>query len=431
LSWNAKLAAVVAGSSLVDFYLGQALENSVAPWRRKIFLTASIMMNLGLLFYFKYSNFFLQSLGEFLHRAGFHGELPFLNVILPIGISFYTFEAISYMVDIYSGRVKAEKNPVHFLLFITFFPRMVAGPIIRARNFLPQLKREKRFDLGLQYVIMGLFKKIAIADRMAYLVEPVYANPAQYSTSAVWIAVVAYSLQVYCDFSGYSDIAIGTAHMLGFKLPVNFDMPYASRNIAEFWRRWHISLSTWLRDYVFISLGGSRGTFLKTTWTLLLTMTLCGLWHGAKWTFVGFGVLQGIMMIAHKSFRQFCKVRPAWRTPLETGWGVALRIAFTYWTFILSLVVFRAVNYAKAGEIYHALFASQHGMFVKHPVGPWSLIFAFSLIVICHVAVEGGLWKKISLQLRPAVSGLAYACVIALIGMLITGSQQAFIYFQF
>ncbi len=236
---------------------------------------------------------------------GVHGTMPVLDVVLPIGISFYTFEAVSYSVDVYARRVQAERNVIHFLLFITFFPRMVAGPIIRARNFLPQLKRTKRFDwarieLGVQYVVLGLFKKVAIADRMACLVDPVYASPEKYSTSAVWVAVLAYSLQIYCDFSGYSDIAIGTAHMLGFKLPENFNMPYLARNIGDFWRRWHISLSTWLRDYVFIQLGGSRGTLLKTAFTIMMTFALCGLWHGARWTFVAWGAIQGGLSVAHR-----------------------------------------------------------------------------------------------------------------------------------
>ena len=267
MSWNAKLAAVVATSSLMDYFIARTIEASTGEWRRRRLLAMSIVMNLGLLFYFKYTNFFLESLGQLLGRLGLEHHMPFLEVILPIGISFYTFEAISYTVDVYHRHAEAEKNPLHFLLFITFFPRMIAGPIIRAKNFLPQLKREKkfswaRFDLGLQYVLMGLFKKMAIADRMSYLVDPVYQSPGQFSTGAVWVAVVAYSLQVYGDFSGYSDIALGTAHMLGFKLPENFNMPYMARNIAEFWRRWHISLSTWLRDYVFIPLGGSKGTYL-------------------------------------------------------------------------------------------------------------------------------------------------------------------------
>jgi len=436
MSWNAKLAAVVAASSLIDFFIARTIEDSPVEKRRKALLAVSIVMNLGLLFYFKYANFFLQSLHEMLARLGVHQQMPLLDVILPIGISFYTFEAISYTVDVYHRHADAERNPLHFLLFITFFPRMVAGPIIRAKNFLPQLRREKkfswaRFELGLQFILMGLFKKLVIADRMANLVDPVYQSPGQYCTGAVWVAVVAYSMQVYGDFSGYSDIALGTAHMLGFKLPENFNMPYIARNIADFWRRWHISLSTWLRDYVFIPLGGSKGTYLKTSVTLFLTMTLCGLWHGAKWTLVGFGMVQGVMMITHRTLRIWCKTQPRLKASLETGFGETLRIAVTYWTFIVSLVIFRAQDFSTAGTIFHRLFTAQHGSMVRRPVGPWALVFVFAVVAISHVVVESGFWKKISLRIPLPAWGFAYAAVLAFICVIRTEGQKAFIYFQF
>ncbi len=436
MSWNAKLAAVVAGSSLIDYYLARALEASAGERRRKALLVTSIVMNLGLLVYFKYSKFFLHSFQDLLHALGVSVPVPELNIILPIGISFYTFEAVSYMVDLYMRRIEAEKNPVHFLLFISFFPRMVAGPIIRARNFLPQLTKEKRFDgarldLGLQYVLMGLFKKIAIADRMACLADSIYATPSSYSTSAVWIAIMAYSLQIYCDFSGYSDIAVGTAHMLGFKLPQNFDMPYLSRNIAEFWRRWHISLSTWLRDYVFISLGGSRGTEAATAMTLMTTMTLCGLWHGANWTFVAWGVLQGLMMIAHRAFRNFCKVRPACEAMLQARGGGALRIAITVVAVTLAWVVFRSPDFATAGRVFHALFIPQRGVMVRFPVGPWSLGLAVAIAVVAHAVAEMGLWRKISAKMSAPARGIAYAAAAVSIFMMATNAAKPFIYFQF
>ncbi len=436
MSWNAKLAAVVAGSSLIDYFLARALERSESDGRRKAFLVTSIVMNLGLLVYFKYTKFFLSSFVDLLQRTGFHAHMPELSIILPIGISFYTFEALSYMIDLYMRRIQAEKNPIHFLLFISFFPRMIAGPIIRARNFLPQVPRDMRFDgarfdLGLQYVLMGLFKKIAIADRMACLADPVYSAPSNYSTGAVWIAVIAYSLEIYSDFSGYSDIAIGTAHMLGFKLPQNFDMPYLSRNISEFWRRWHISLSTWLRDYVFISLGGSRGTAAMTVFTLMTTMALCGLWHGANWTFVAWGVLQGVMMLIHRVFRFFCKTRPAWQAALETAWGAAARVLITFLAATLAWVIFRAQNFPTAGAVLHALFFPQKGVMVRSPVGPWSLVVALTIVVLAHAAAEAGLWKKFSAAWSPPLRGTAYAVAAVAIFLMATNTAKPFIYFQF
>jgi len=420
----------------MDYFIARTIESSTGEWQRRRLLGMSIVMNLGLLFYFKYTNFFLESLGQLLGRLGMEHHMPFLEVILPIGISFYTFEAISYTVDVYHRHAEAEKNPLHFLLFITFFPRMVAGPIIRARNFLPQLKRNKRFswarfDLGVQYVLMGLFKKMAIADRMSNLVDPVYQSPGQYSSWAVWVAAVAYSLQVYGDFSGYSDIALGTAHMLGFKLPENFNMPYMSRNIAEFWRRWHISLSTWLRDYVFIPMGGSRGTLVRTMFTLMMTFALCGLWHGARWTFVAWGAVQGVMMVAHRLFLGWCKVRPKVREMLETKLGTTLRILATYWACVLSFVIFRSQDFQRMKLMFHAMFHFQEGMEVRYPVSSDSLIFTFVLVAISHLVVEFDLWKKITPRLTPLEWGLAYTVIIILAFMMASESQKTFIYFQF
>ena len=435
MSFNAKLAAVVAASSLIDYFVGRALERSEGG-RRKAFLLASIAMNMGLLVYFKYANFFLHSIQDALGRFGLREQMPVLNIILPIGISFYTFEAISYMVDLYNRRIEAEKDPFHFLLFISFFPRMIAGPIIRARNFLPQAARVKRFDgarldLGFQYVLMGLFKKIAIADRMACLSDPVYSAPGSYSTGAVWIAVIAYSLQIYCDFSGYSDIAVGTAHMLGFKLPENFNMPYLSKNISEFWRRWHISLSTWLRDYVFISLGGSRGTETATALTLMTTMTICGLWHGANWTFVVWGMVQGVLMIAHRQFRNFCKATPAWQAAMESVWGGALRTGVTFVTVTLAWVIFRSPTFATAGAVFHGLFSHQKGIMVRSPVGPWSLVLALAIVVAAHAAACSPRWKKSAATWSPPLRGTLYAIVVVAMFLMATNSAKPFIYFQF
>lgn len=436
MSWNAKLAVVVAGSSLVDYFLALGIQGSKTEGRRKALLTTSIVMNLGLLSYFKYSNFFLDSLGHLLGAIGLPHSMPVLNVITPIGISFYTFEAISYTVDVYNRRTNAEQNPVNFLLFITFFPRMVAGPIIRAKNFLPQLSRRThlswpRVQLGMEYVMMGLFKKIAIADRMACLVDPVYQSPQQYQTGSLWVAIIAYSLQVYGDFSGYSDIAIGTAHMLGFKLPENFHQPYLARNIADFWRRWHISLSTWLRDYVFISLGGSRGTSLKTASTLMVTMTLCGLWHGAKWTLVGFGAAQGVMMLIHRYFRNYSKQQAGMEGFLQTGAGTVLRIVFNYWTFIVCLVIFRAPDFGTVSRMFHGLFTAQHGFRVVEPYGPWSLVAACVLVLLEHLSSEYGWWKRLSPRLASPAWGAAFASLLVFTCVMAPEVRKAFIYFQF
>src|SRR5581483_1953863 len=258
--WSPWLACMIMASTAGDFFLARGMERFATPAARRLLLLVSVAGNLGLLCYFKYANFFLRSLEDALQALGASSSLPILSVMLPVGISFYTFEAISYSVDVYRGKIRAERDLANFMLFILFFPHLVAGPIVRARDFLPQVRLAKRWNwtrlqLGVELILLGLVKKLALADRMADFVDPVFGDPAAYRCWSAWLAVFAYALQVYGDFSGYSDIAIGCAHLLGYRLAPNFNMPYLSTNIAEFWRRWHISLSSWLRDYLFLPLG--------------------------------------------------------------------------------------------------------------------------------------------------------------------------------
>ncbi len=345
-SWSLKLAWIVVLSATVDYFLALGMETSRRSWLRRLLLLCSIVANLGLLCYFKYANFFLHSLQVALHRLGIPTALPVLQVLLPIGISFYTFEAINYTVDVYRRQVQAERNLAHFLLFILFFPHLIAGPIVRARDFLHQIQRKKhwnweRMAVGLAYILLGLVKKMVVADRMALLAEPVFANPANFRVESVWIGVIAYTLQIYCDFSGYSDMALGTAHLLGYRLAQNFDMPYLSRNIAEFWRRWHMSLSTWLRDYLFIPLGGSRGTLWLTCRNLLITMTLGGLWHGASWNFVIWGVLHGLLLVLHRLFRLLTDSRLVLARVLRSSLATPFCVLLTFLCVSLGWIFFR------------------------------------------------------------------------------------------
>ncbi|HVX13399.1 MAG TPA: MBOAT family protein [Pirellulales bacterium] len=433
-SWNQWLALIIGVSTTVDYFVARGIAASESQWRRKLLLSITIIGNLSLLCYFKYANFFLHSVEEALHALGHTSSLPVLQVILPIGISFYTFEAINYGVDVYRRHVPAERNLAHFMLFITFFPHLVAGPIVRARDFLPQINRRKHWDwarmqLGAQFFLMGLFKKMAVADRMAMFADPVFANPEQYRTTAVWLAVLAYALQIYCDFSGYTDMALGTAHMLGFKLAQNFNMPYASANISEFWRRWHISLSSWLRDYLFIPLGGSRGTSWQTNRNLLITMTLGGLWHGASWTFVIWGVIHGVVLIVHRYFRAFCQSRPKLDEALRTPPGTALRIAATFLTVSLAWIFFRATTFTTATVMLGRMFAARHGM--GPPMSKESLWVLTAVIVAAHVFALNGLWKKWSLRMPAPILGMSYAVLLTITLVLAPDAGKAFIYFQF
>jgi alginate O-acetyltransferase complex protein AlgI len=433
-SWNAWLAVIICISTALDYLLARGMDATASHRRRRLLLAVSLTANLGLLCYFKYANFFLESLQEALRAAGLHSSFPLLSVVLPVGISFYTFEAINYTVDVYRGRAPAERDLGHFMLFILFFPHLVAGPIVRASDFLPQIRRRKRpswlrWQLGGQLFLLGLFKKLAIADRMAQFADPVFKDPGVYGTGALWLAVLAYALQIYCDFSGYTDMAIGCAHLLGYKLAKNFDMPYLAANVAEFWRRWHISLSTWLRDYLFIPLGGSRGSGWKTARNLLITMTLGGLWHGASWTFVVWGALHGLLLVGHRAFRGYCENRPRLGAALQSAAGTGMRIGLTFLSVALCWVFFRAATFGAAATMLRGLFVPHPGLGAPlNPFGLWTMV---ALVAICHFLGARGLWPKVAARLPAPVLGMGYATVLLLAVVLVPDSARPFIYFQF
>jgi alginate O-acetyltransferase complex protein AlgI len=311
---------------------------------------------------------------------------------------------------------------------------LVAGPIVRARDFLPQIRRRKRWDparlqLGTQYFLMGLFKKLAIADRMAQFADPVFANPEPYGTGAVWLAVIAYALQIYCDFSGYTDMALGAAHLLGFKLAQNFNMPYLAANVSEFWRRWHISLSSWLRDYLFIPLGGSRGTRRQTNRNLLITMTLGGLWHGASWTFVFWGLLHGIYLIVHRGFQDVCQTRPRLQHLVQTAPGRVLATALTLLCVCVGWVFFRSVSFNSAATVLRRL-AWPHGGLAA-PLQPRGLWYTVAVVALCHFLAQSKVGTKMAAHVPAPVRGLAYGGVLTLTLLIAPHASKVFIYFQF
>jgi alginate O-acetyltransferase complex protein AlgI len=435
-SWNAWLALLICATTLMDYGIGLALEAVAGPRRRRGLLLLSLAANLGVLIYFKYANFFLGSLDAALHAAGVSASMPVLRVILPVGISFYTFEAINYTVDVYRRKVPAERNPAHLLFFVLFFPHLVAGPIVRARDFLPQIRRRKRFSwgrvqLGLEYFLRGLLKKWVVADQLAAYADPVFADPTAFRTAVNWLGLLAFTVQVYCDISGYSDMALGLAHMLGYKLAQNFNMPYLAVNVADYWRRDHISLSTWLRDYLFIPLGGSRGSGWKTSRNLLITLTLGGLWHGASWNFVLWGILHGAYLSVHRVFREFCEARQRLDTLLQTIPGTALRMALTLFCIYQGFVLFRAPTWDITTAMYHRLWVPAAGGELVHAYGYgffWTIMAGF---VLFHVAAVGRWWEKFSLHAPSAVLGASYVATLSLCLILAPMAQKPFIYFQF
>ena len=433
-TWNEWLALLVTGTATFDYFLARGIEAAQTRWTKRLFTLASICVNLGVLCYFKYVNFFLDSLYQAFGTAVKDRYL--LEVIIPFGISFYTFEAISYTVDVYRGKIRAERSLPSFLLFILFFPHLVAGPIVRGGDFLPQTHKPKRWSwlraqYGIQLIVIGLFKKLAIADFMAIYSDRVWL-PGQdveaLSTQAAWMAVIAFTIRVYCDFSGYSDMALGCAHLLGYKLTVNFRMPYISANIAEFWRRWHISLSNWLRDYIFIPLGGSRGGFWFTARNLIITFGLGGLWHGATWCWLVWGLLHATMLIVHRAFRQWVETVPTLKWALETRPGTLLRILVTLFCVTISMA-FAQPSLTAALAVVRKMFVVESG--IGLPVDQNRLWWTVYLMVVAHLVVVFGLWKWMWRRAPGPVVGVSCALLFVTAQVLSPDTTKAFVYFQF
>jgi alginate O-acetyltransferase complex protein AlgI len=433
-SWNQWLACLITTTSVMDYLAARGMDAVQSPRVRRILLLSSLAMNLGLLCYFKYVNFFLESLQASLAAAGVSAQFRLLDVILPIGISFYTFEAINYTIDVYRRRIPAERNLSSFMLFILFFPHLIAGPIVRAADFLPQVRRRKHWNwfrahVGLQLIVMGLFKKLAIADHLAQFADPVFADPMAFKSSALWMAVFAYAAQVYCDFSGYTDLALGSAHLLGYRLAENFNMPYLSANIAEFWRRWHISLSTWLRDYLFIPLGGSRGGEWRTAVNLFLTMTLGGLWHGANWNFVVWGMYNGLLLIGHRGFRGFAEKRPVLDAALRTAPGTALRLAVTFGAVCAGFVIFRTLSLGGTAAAFARLFTFAPGK--GSPLPGLSLWTLLAVMAVAHAVGTTGGWRSWTARVPGPALACGYVIAVNLALVLAPDAGMTFIYFQF
>jgi len=325
---------LVIACSIVNFFISKWLFKTESTKTKKALLLFSIVFNLGVLFYFKYTNFFIEMINNFVQA-----KLHFLNLLLPIGISFYTFENLSYTIDVYRGEIKPEKKIVNYLLFLSFFPKLVMGPIVRAKDFIPQLKQSYTvsatdFSKGFYLILTGLFKKLIISDYISLnLVDYVFDGPALHNGFECLMALYGYAIVIYCDFSGYSDIAIGIAKWLGITIPPNFLSPYQSKNITEFWRRWHISLSSWLRDYLYIPLGGSRNGKLRTDINLFLTMFLGGLWHGASWNFLLWGSLHGVGLIINKIWNKLFVIPIKNRILLKIGTVLSVLVTFHFVIF--------------------------------------------------------------------------------------------------
>ena len=362
--WDYRFLFLLIFSTLLDYTTGIKMDEATKPGRRKFWFWLSVLVNLGFLGIFKYYDFFAASFAEGLSHVGIKTNFWVLNVILPVGISFYTFHGLSYVIDIYQKRIRAERNFIDYSVFVSFFPLLVAGPIERATHLLPQIKKERHFDYsqaanGLRQILWGLFKKIVIADNCAEYANAIFNNSAAFSGSTLVLGAFFFAFQIYCDFSGYSDIALGTARLFGIDLLRNFAFPYFSRDIAEFWRRWHISLSSWFKDYLYIPLGGSRGgTWMKLRNTFIIFL-VSGFWHGANWTFIIWGGLNALYflpsMLLNKNRMNLGTVAEGKLLPSVKD---LLNMSITFALTLFAWIFFRAENVQHAFQYISQIFSS-------------------------------------------------------------------------
>lgn len=430
-AWNWKFLSLIAASTIVDFYIGKFLFKTENSIQRKRLLWSSLVFNLGILAFFKYFNFFIDSFDELLQSVGFQLDFITLNVVLPVGISFYTFQTLSYTIDIYKKKLEPVQNFWDFALFVSFFPQLVAGPIERASHLLPQTQQARilrlpQIQAGLYLIIWGLFKKMVVADNLALIVNPIFNDDASYSGLDLGIAVLAFAFQIYGDFSAYTDMARGLAKLLGFDLMLNFKLPYFALNPSDFWQRWHISLSSWLRDYLYIPLGGNRGSHWFMSRNLLYTMLLGGLWHGAAWNFVLWGAYHGLLLIGYKmlDLPSFIKNKIEQQSAVLIGAQMLLMFGFT----LIGWLIFRAES---LDQIVYFLRHFSLQSSAKTAIFFGQFLFFVSPVLLMQIWQARTNDLLIMLKQKSWVIGGFYAFLISWI--LVFGVREAteFIYFQF
>ena len=425
-AWDWRFCGLIFASTMIDFIVGLRLRDS-ADDRRRFWVTVSVVTNLGLLGFFKYFNFFIESANSIFGHFEL-GGIRTLDIILPVGISFYTFQTMSYTIDVYRRRMEPISDFRDFALFVSFFPQLVMGPILRGASFIPQLDEEKRFDAVpvrplLTLFLFGFVKKACISDNIAPLVDSFYSSPAAYDAASTWIVVGFYAIQLYCDFSGYTDMAIAVSGLLGYRVDLNFDFPFFARNITDFWRRWHISFSSWLRDYLYIPLGGSRVSEGRIYSNLMLTMLLSGLWHGAGWTFITWGALNGLGLAVHRFYQKNDRVRsPLDRLFSVIGWPL------TFFWFAFTLIYFRAPTFGEA-------WAVTGGLVAKHASADLAINPAYALWFVPLLVAHWISWRSQITARTEFIPGpifaLGYGILWAMAMAFVRLEYRPFIYFQF
>lgn len=429
-AWDWRFLFLILLSTCIDFFVGRALGRTERTKPRKFLLVLSVVSNLSILGFFKYFNFFAESFVQLLNHLGMSAGYVTLHIILPIGISFYTFQTLSYTIDIYRRRITPTDNFFDFALFVSFFPQLVAGPIERARHLLPQIERSREItleqvDAAIFLILWGYFKKVVVADNIGMIADNVFNNYSQFEGLPIVFGVLAFTIQIYCDFSGYSDIARGLCKLLGFDLMVNFRLPYFALNPTDFWQRWHISLSSWLRDYLYISLGGNRGGPVRTYRNLFLTMLLGGLWHGAAWPFVLWGAYHGLILCAYRVLDRRPEHRDPWsgRYP---SWRIVGKMMLMFVLTMIGWAIFRSQSMEQLLYI------------VGHVgVGSWDFEMAYKLalfglpVVLMDLAQYRSGDLLVVTKQNYLVQGLVYGVLIT--GIIVFGVRDSleFIYFQF
>jgi D-alanyl-lipoteichoic acid acyltransferase DltB (MBOAT superfamily) len=437
--WNPVFIVLIVFITAVNYAVGAAIARSGDAGRRRALIGASVVISLAVLGVFKYGSFIQDNTLVLMRWMGFQVHWTTLQIVLPVGISFYTFHCLSYTIDLYRRRIEPAGSAVDFALYIAFFPQLVAGPIVRAADFLPQLRGPIRLGCDQRsffLIARGLAKKVIVADNLALLPDAVFAAPSDWPSAVIWMATLCFSIQIYCDFSGYSDIAIGVARVLGFDLRKNFDHPYTARNPSDFWRRWHISLSSWLRDYLYVSLGGNRHGRLLTYRNLMLTMLIGGLWHGAAWNFLVWGLLHGLALVSHRAFGEWRRARdPGWR-PAQGFAGRLLAVAAMQYVVLLTWIAFRVTDF---GDMWIAMrkFVVFDFDFALADIGLGELsFFSSALLIGAFLALHRFSHRRG--QIHTWLGGLGFvpaALVCLALGFIAVClwplAEAPFIYFQF
>jgi alginate O-acetyltransferase complex protein AlgI len=436
--WDYRFLSLLLISTFVDYFVGLKMGNVTSSITRKKLLLISMATNLGILAFFKYYGFFVQSFVPL--AALFGGKIDYLhlNIILPVGISFYTFQTMSYTIDIYRNRIKPTTNLLDFAVFVSFFPQLVAGPIERAKSLLPQISKapmptKSQIEQGIVLIVMGLFKKVLIGDTTGRFVDHIFAQPDLYKSPELIVALFLFSIQIYADFSGYSSIARGTAKLLGIELMINFRQPYFSRNITEFWKRWHISLSSWLKDYLYISLGGNRKGLNRTYINLMITMLLGGLWHGASWNFVIWGGIHGLYLAVHKYVLNGKKVNQD--DYIFNGSKGFLRfivkVVFTYILVLVTWLFFRAPDMNTISIFFSKIWYWEHS---EYTALLFKITFIFYLVIIAFDFLQYSTKQHdflLRIKSKPIMYGILSAMFISVLAFMFQSDPLPFVYFQF